>query len=68
MHLPIEILVRLRLASEKEWNKMSEEFILNAYKSFRRLVDALIEKMVAILNKLSVLRLSYFIVFFFFFN
>ena len=26
----------LKIAIEEEWNKMSEEFILKAYKSFRR--------------------------------
>ena len=33
----------LKAAIEKEWNKMSEEFILNACKSFQRHVDAIIE-------------------------
>ena len=40
---PIQILVRLRLLLRKEWNKMSEEFILKACKSFRRRVDTIIE-------------------------
>ena len=34
----------LKTAIEEEWNKMSEEFILNACKSFRRHVDTIIEK------------------------
>ena len=29
---------------EEEWNKMAEEFILKACKSFRRRVDTIIEK------------------------
>ena len=34
----------LNTAIEKEWNKMSEEFILKACTSFRRHVDTIIEK------------------------
>ena len=34
----------LKTAIEKEWNKMSEEFILKACKSFQRCVDAIIKK------------------------
>ena len=34
----------LMTAIEEEWNRMSEEFILKACKSFRRRVDAIIEK------------------------
>ena len=34
----------LKTAIEEEWNKMSEEFILMAYKLFQRHVDAIIEK------------------------
>ena len=34
----------LKTAIEEEWNKMSEEFILNACKLFRRHVDTIIEK------------------------
>ena len=34
----------LKIAIEEEWNRMSEEFILKAYKSFRRRVDTMIEK------------------------
>ena len=34
----------LKTAIEEEWNKMPEEFILKAYKSFRRRVDIIIEK------------------------
>ena len=34
----------LKTAIEDEWNKMLEEFILNACKSFRRRVDTITEK------------------------
>ena len=34
----------LKTAIEEEWNKMSEEFILKACKSFRRRVDTIIKK------------------------
>ena len=34
----------LKTAIEEEWNKMCKEFILNACKSFRRLVNRIIEK------------------------
>ena len=34
----------LKTAIEKEWNKMSVEFILKACKSFQRHVDIIIEK------------------------
>ena len=34
----------LRIAIQEEWNKMFEEFILKASKSFRRHVDTIIEK------------------------
>ena len=55
----------LKNAIEEEWNKMPEEFILKAYKSFRKRVDTIIEKKVAILNKFTILCLSsYFIVYF----
>ena len=54
----------LKIAIEKEWNKMSAEFILKACKSFRRRVDTVIEKMMAILSKFTVLCLSsYFVVY-----
>ena len=43
---------------EEELDKMFEEFILKAEKSFRRLVDTIIEKMVAILSKFTVLYVS----------
>ena len=33
-----------KTAIEKEWNKISEEFILKSYKSFQRCVDTIIEK------------------------
>ena len=32
------------LKTEREWNKMSENFILRAYKSFRRRLDTIIEE------------------------
>ena len=48
---------------------MSEEFILESFKSFRRHVDTIIEKkkkMAAVLSKFTVLYLfSYFVVMFF---
>ena len=34
----------LKIDIEEEWNRMSEEFILKACKSFRRRVDTIIEK------------------------
>ena len=34
----------LKTGIEKEWNKMSDEFIMKACKSFWRLVDTIIEK------------------------
>ena len=56
----------LKTAIVGEWNKMSEEFILKACKSFRRHVDTIIEKMTTILSKVTVLCLSsYFVVYFF---
>ena len=49
----------VKTAFEEEWNKISEEFILKACKSFSRRVDTIIEKkMTAILSKFTVLRLS----------
>ena len=33
-----------KIFTEEEWNKISEEFILKACKSFRRLYDTIIEK------------------------
>ena len=54
----------LKAAIEEEWNKMFEEFILKAGKSFRRRVDTIIKKMLAILSKFTVLCLSrYFVVY-----
>ena len=47
-----------KTAIEEEWNKMSEEIILKACKSFWRRVDTIIEKIVAILSIFSVLGLS----------
>ena len=44
---------------------MSEEIISKAYKLFRRYVDTMIEKMVAILNKFTVLCLASYFVFIF---
>ena len=32
MQLPIQIFIRFKTATEEEWNKMSEEFILKASK------------------------------------
>ena len=56
----------LKTAIEKEWNKMSEESILKACKSFRRHVDTIIEKKMAdILSKFTVLCRSYFVAYFF---
>ena len=50
----------LKTAFEEEWNKMSEEFILKACKSFRRRVDTIIEKKMApTLNEFTVLCLSF---------
>ena len=40
-----------KTAIEEEWNKMSEEFILKACKSFQRRVYTIIEKNAAILGK-----------------
>ena len=50
----------LKTVIKEEWNKMSEEFILKASKSFRRHVDIFEKKkkMVAILSKFTVLCLS----------
>ena len=45
---------------KEKWDEMSEEFILKACKSIRRRVDTIIEKMVAILSKFTVLDLSFF--------
>ena len=42
----------LKTAIEKEKNKMSDEFILMACKSFRRYVDAIIKKYNAHINLL----------------
>ena len=42
-----------KTAIEEEWNKMSEEFILKARKSFRTSVDTIIVKMAAILTKFT---------------
>ena len=54
----------LKIAIEEKWNEMSEEFILKASKSFRRCVDTIIEKMVAILRKYANFCLSsYFVVY-----
>ena len=55
----------LKTTIEDEWNKMSEEFILKACKPFRRRIDTIIEKMVAMLSKFTVLCLSsYFMAYF----
>ena len=34
----------LKTVTEEEWNKMSEEFILNICKSFRRRVETMFKK------------------------
>ena len=55
----------LKTVIEEEWNKMSEEFVLKVCKSFRKRVDTIIEKKVAILNTFTVVCLSsYFVVYF----
>ena len=53
----------LKTAIVEKWNKMSEEFILKAWKSFQRHVDTIIEKkMVAKWRKFPVLcQSSYFV-------
>ena len=43
----------LKTAIEEEWNEMSEEFILKAYKSFWRRVNKILEKKAAILSKFT---------------
>ena len=49
----------LKFAIEEKWNKMSEEFILRACKSFRNHIDTIeLKKMVATLSKFTVLGLS----------
>ena len=54
----------LKTVIEKEWNKMSKEFILQTCKSFQRRLDKIIEKMVSILYKFTDLCLSsYFVVY-----
>ena len=54
----------LKTAIEEEWKKMYEKFILKPCKSFRRGIDTIIKKMVAILSKSTVLCLSsYFVVY-----
>ena len=55
-----------KTAIEEEWNKMSEEFILKAFKLFQRCVDIIIEKkMAAIVSKFTVFYVfSYFVVYF----
>ena len=54
----------LKTAIEEEWNKMSEEFILESCKPFQRHFDTIIEKMVAILSKFTVLCLFDYFVYF----
>ena len=59
------IISSLKTAIEEEWNKMPEEFNLKAYKSFRRRVDTIIEKIVVILSMFTVLcPSSYFVIYF----
>ena len=52
----------LKTVIENEWNKISEEFILKACKSFQRHIDAIIEKIVAILSKFTVFCCLFFII------
>ena len=54
----------LKTIIEEEWNKWSDEFILKASKLFRKRVDRIIKKMVAILIKCTVYCQSYFFVYF----
>ena len=64
MQFPIQILVCLRLSFKRNVIKFLKEFILKACKSFRRSVHTIMEKMVAILSKFTVLCLSsYFVVY-----
>ena len=49
----------LKTAIEKEWNKMSEKFILKTCILFQRCMDTIIEKMMAILGIFTVLCLSF---------
>ena len=53
----------LKIAVEEEWNKISKEYMTS--ESFRKCVDTMIEKMVAILIKVTVLYLSLFSCLFF---
>ena len=56
----------LKTAIEEEWNKISEEFILKACKSFWRYVDIITgKKMVAILRKFTVLYIPFYCVIYF---
>ena len=52
----------LKIAIEEEWNKIPEEF-LKACKLFRRRVETITEKMVAILSKFTLLCLSSYFVY-----
>ena len=47
----------LKTAIKEEWNKIPKEFILKTCKFFWRCVDTIIEKMMAILSKFTVLCL-----------
>ena len=40
----MQLYIQIETAIEGEWNKMSEKFILKAYKSFRRRVDTMVKK------------------------
>ena len=54
----------LKTAIEKEWNKMSEEFIWRHENRFEGILIKYLEKMVAILSKFTVLSpSSYFVVY-----
>ena len=61
-----QILVLLKTAIDKEWNKMPEEFILKYANRFDGMSIEQVEKMVAILSKFTVLCVSsYFVVYIF---
>ena len=54
----------LKTAIEEEWNKMSEQYILKACKTFQTCLKTTIDKMVDILSEFNVLCISsYFVVY-----
>ena len=57
----------LKTVIEEEWNEMSEEFILKAYKSFRRRVDTIIEKKIAVILRVNLLFCVYLLILLFIF-